>query len=1005
MVLAQTTGTIQGKVVEENGEGLPGVTVLIQSPSMIGTRTDVTRVDGSFLFRRIPPGKYSITATMLGMATQKTEVELGLGGILRPVIVLKPEATSETLTVAVTINPVLDTPSVTSHFKSEVINQLATGRDQSDIVRLAPGVSFNAGGDASISGGNSGANTWLINGADGRFDNIRSQAGDAIINDSVQETTVLTGAISAEYGQFGGGVVNTITKSGGNDFSGSYRLALVNQDWTSRTPFEVESGIERVDTVDQIHTITTGGPIIKDRIWYFLAGEMTETNVDNQFIAPSPISDTAAASYGLPTGQTAPGGSAIPNRVDEDERFEIKISGRLAEGHDLSFSWVNREVTQNNNPQSAFDLSATATRTITREQRAFTYNGNFTPAFSVELQYSDRESVFEARQIPEHLQSQIDAGADIRIVGTNLRNQRGSRPHTNSPQFLGKPDEPRSNETYRAQASYFMITDNFGTHDLTAGVQNALDERFADNRQYVNDWAFWSDFRYEGNTAIPIYSPTSSGGRYQSRLIYLPIEIGSMTTSYETDSIFVNDIWTLNDKWTFNLGLRYDENIGFRADGVKSAEDDILSPRLSVNYDLRGDGEHVFNASYSVYAQRIGDAADDGSQAGSTSFARLNYTGPQTENYLDVIQWINDTYGEGFFLDPLNHPNTLLWEEDLHSSSNLSRGMLGSPDQVFGYVDANGNVVESGLNSPNTVETRLGYQTRFGSKGFLKTDFVHRDFEDFYVDHTDTTTGLTANGNADLNVINNQGNGLYKKEYNGIQTTFQWRFSESFNLLGNYTWSQLTGNTDGGDSSGILTTTGALTVYPEYNDFPNRSPVGYLSGDQRHILNLFALFDLNTRFGDFNFSLSERFASGSPYSISWTLDLDEFGSAYGLPDPANNDFGYESPDEDSVYYLGRGTERSDDLWETNLGINWNLHLFKKLELFVEIDIINIFNADAEHFAIGFNTTVDELAPFNVYTETPVEGVHYELDPEFGRANSTGDYQRPRSYNIDFGLRF
>ena len=614
LAMAQTTGTIIGKTVDEAGEGLPGVTIIAESPNMIGTRTAVSLANGEFLFRRIPPGNYTLTVTMTGMKTVKRELLVGLGATVRPTIVLQPETATEELTVTASIDPVLDTVEVAANFDNDFVRKLATGRDQAEIARLAPGVNFNGGGDISISGANSGTNTWLINGADSRFDNIRSQAGDAIIEDSVQETTVLTGAISAEYGQFGGGVVNTITKSGGNQFTGSYRLALTNSDWQARTPDELAANLQVDDTINDIHTLTVGGPIIKDRIWFFLAGETTERTVASNFIAPRPITDRAAESYGLPTGQTAPGPRPIPGRADEDERYEIKFTGRLLEGHDLSLSVVNRDLTEANRPQTAFDISATATRTITRDQRAITYNGTFSPNFSLEVQWSDRESNFRERQIPGPLQAQLDAGADLRIVGTNLRNQRGPRSAIGSPQFLGKPDEPRSNRTFRAQGNYFLVTDNMGSHDLVIGAQNSLDERFADNRQYVNDWAFWSDFRYDGDTAIPIYSPTSSGGRYRSRLIYLPIELSSMTTQYETDSAWINDTWTVNDNWRFNIGFRYDRNEGFRADGLMSADDSIVSPRLSVNYDLRGDGKHEFNASYSVYAQRIGDAADDGSQ-------------------------------------------------------------------------------------------------------------------------------------------------------------------------------------------------------------------------------------------------------------------------------------------------------------------------------------------------------------------------------------------------------
>ncbi len=1001
---AQTTATIQGKVILEDGSGLPGATVLIESPKMIGTRTYVSRANGEFLFRRIPPGNYTVTTTMDGMQTDKRTVLLALGNVATPTIVMKVKQSDEVMTVLGSVDTVLESVEVSANFDSSFVDQLANDRDQGSVARLAPGVNFNGGSggtNVSIAGANSGSNTWLINGADSRFDNIRSQPGDAIITDSIQETTVLTGAISAEYGQFGGGVINTVTKSGGNSFSGSYRLALSNQDWVARTPNELESDLQKVDDVNTTHTVTLGGPILKDRIWFFLAGLSTETNVASNFIAPNPISDRTAESYGLAPGQTAPGARAIPGRVDEDERFEIKLSGRIAEGHEVFGSWVSRDVTQVNRPQTAFDISATATRTITREQRSITYNGTFTPSFSIELQYSDRESVFEERQIPQHLQDQLDAGADIRIVGTALRNQRGPRSVINSPQFLGKPDEPRSNETVRLQANYFLVTDNFGSHDLTAGTQTISDERFADNRQWVNDWAFWSDFRYEGETAIPIYSPTRSGGRYQSRLIYQPIEISSQTTTYDTDSIFINDTWTLNDRWRFNIGFRYDKNEGRRADGLKSVDDDVIAPRLSINYDLHGDGKHEFSVSYSEYAQRIGDAADDGSQAGSTSFAWLNYTGPQTEDYLEVIQWVNDTYGEGFFEDPLNHPNTQQWEDDLRSNG-LNRGSLSSPTQLFGVVDENGNIVTQGLSSPTVVESRLGYAIRFGNKGYFKVDYVHRDFEDFYTDHTNLQTGPTENGNDDLNLINNDDN-LYSKNYDGVLTSFRWRFNEKFRLSGNYTWSQLIGNTDGGSQSGILSTSGALTIFPEYNNFPNRSPEGYLAGDQRHVANIFLFYNWSTPIGNFDFALSERYASGSPFSKAWTIDLEEFPGEYGLPEVGS--VGYVDAPGSSTYFLSRGGERSDDLFQTNLGINWSLNILTRYSLFVEIDIINLFNDDTVHFGRALNTSIDELAPFNVFNETPIEGVHYELDDEFGQANSTGDFPVGRTFRVDVGFRF
>ena len=235
-----------------------------------------------------------------------------------------------------------------------------------------------------------------------------------------------------------------------------------------------------------------------------------------------------------------------------------------------------------------------------------------------------------------------------------------------------------------------------------------------------------------------------------------------------------------------------------------------------------------------------------------------------------------------------------------------------------------------------------------------------------------------------------------------MQTSFRWRFNSNFQVQGNYTWSQLIGNTSGGSTSGIIAPNGALTNYPEFNTFDNRSPRGYLGGDQRHIANIFGVYSLDTKVGTFDFSVSERIASGSPYALAWTLDLDDFAAEYGFPDP--DSLGYQNAPSTTTYVLDREAGRGDTVFETNIGVNWSLKLWK-VQMYIEIDVFNVFNADSADQGRTFNTTVDEIAPFNVFTETPIEGVHYELDSGFGTPDSAPDYQRPRQFFIDFGFRF
>lgn len=996
---AQLTSTILGKVVDESKQPLPGVVITIESPNMQGTRTDVSRESGEFLFRLIPPGLYSVTAVMDGMQTVKSTVDVGLSQTARPTIVMRLEATSEELVVTATSNPVLDTTDVTSHFSADFIDSAPVRRDQENVALLSPGVSgryddSNYGGAPSISGAPANGNTYLVNGADSRFDNVRSSAANTVIEDAIQETTVLTAGISAEYGQFSGGVISTITKSGGNQFTGSFRESFSNPDWVARNPLELESDVQKNDTVNHIETLTIGGPIIKDRLWFFAAGEVTDLTRDINFSTARTITDRAATAYGLATGQFVPGIRKVPGRVDERENFEFKLTGQIAPGHDLIISIEDREDVNVNNTSSSYDLTAAATRTVTREALSVNYRAALTPSFNLDVLYTDRESVFLERPIPEHLQ-----GTDIRIAGTQLRNRRG-RGRINSPTFLGKPDEPRGNETYSIKASYFLITDKLGSHDIVAGIQNTEDTRFADNRQYVNDWSFWSDFRYEADgAAVPIFSPTAADGRYQSRLVYQPIELSSRTYRFEVQSAYINDSWTLNDRWRFNLGLRFDKNNGTDQQGTPVADDTHISPRLSLNWDLKGNRKHQFNFSYSQYVQRTSEAADDASQAGSTSFTELRYRGPQTENFLEVIDWINETYGDGFFLDPLNHPNREQWEADLRQNFLF---VPGSPATIIGSINANGGGTVGSLDSLVAEEIRLGYTWKINSRGFIKGDVIFRDFDNFAVSNINLQTGPTNDGENDLAVINNEDSD-FEREYHAVQFQWSYRIRDNLNLAGNYTWSQLTGNVDGESSSGVGTSVTTTTEYPEYNNFPNRNPIGYLFGDVRHRANVFLTYDLNTGLGVFNLSAMEVISSGTPYNRAWSIDLNQFDGEYGFP--LLDDSGYVAPDTTSTYYLSRGADRGETAYATHLGVNWELNFFKRAEVFVQVDVFNLFNQDAADNGQGYRSTINEVAPFNVFTETPVEGVHYDFDSQFGTATGSGAFQRPRTFEIDLGIRF
>src|SRR5213075_3248733 len=150
----------------------------------------------------------------------------------------KLASVAEAITVTASAPAVLETTEVARNFDQKQIAQLPVRRNVRDTVLLAPGVTANGpNNQLMVSGGPSYDNLFLVNGVVVN-ENLRGQPHNLFIEDAIQETTIITGAISAEYGRFTGGVVSTLTKSGGNEFSGSVRDSLSNPNWIAKTPIE-----------------------------------------------------------------------------------------------------------------------------------------------------------------------------------------------------------------------------------------------------------------------------------------------------------------------------------------------------------------------------------------------------------------------------------------------------------------------------------------------------------------------------------------------------------------------------------------------------------------------------------------------------------------------------------------------------------------------------------------------------------------------------------------------
>jgi hypothetical protein len=883
----------------------------------------------------------------------------------------------------------VESTQVSTNFKQDLIESLPMERTLRSVTLLSPGVNDNgpSGGNIMISGAMSFDSLYLVNGAIVN-ENLRGQPHLLFIEDAIQETTILTGgAISAEYGHFTGGVVNAITKSGGNDLKGSFRTNLSNDKWTAKTPLTTE----REDKINSIYEATLGGPFLRDRLWFFAAGRSARTADIRQTVPGfARAGDQDANGNALTAGTSVPP-ITYPHGTKE-RRLEGKLTGAIASKHTVIASILDIKSRETNQTgQTIMDLdSLVPSRETPNSIRALNYSGILTNQFFVEGQYSKKKFSF------------VGSGSSFYdIVKGTLITDRARNARYWSPTFRKTAEgEQRDVQVYTAKGTYFWSTPTFGSQEIRAGF-----EHFNELRR-VNNYQNGSDYRISvpntiirGNQIFPRMPGGATGT--QTRISWLPIFVLSKGSNYTTKSGFLNDRWILNPHWTFNLGVRYDKNNAISGDHTFTiANDSAFSPRLAAHYDIFANQRVVLNASYAKYIGRLSEgAANDADPAGRNATLSWDYRGPSINNDVNVPtgQLVPTATAVQMIMD---------WFQNNGGTGRRPFRTSPSVPGVDSILDPNG------LNTPGTNEWTVGAGTVLGTRGFARADLVWRKWDRFYSSYRDLTTGRANDqfGTEYDRAIIRTDNGLYNRDYKALQTQANYRLLNRLDLGATYTYSRLKGNLIG-ENTGSGPLVGEEGWYPEYRRTSWSAPTGFLTGDERHRARLWGSYDLPTRVGAFNISVLENFDSGTPFSVVGSVDSRPFVTNPGYLTP---------PASVSYFFGGRGSLRTDTITRTDLAINYKLRLVRGIDLFIQPEIINLFN---EHGAESFNqevlTAVDctgtssqatgcpsgGLKAFNPFTETPVEGVHFIKGPGFGKPDSESDYQLPRTFRFSVGLKF
>jgi hypothetical protein len=977
------TGEVGGQVTDESGAALPGVTVTATSPNLQGERTVHTTQNGAYQIPLLPPGLYEIAYQLEGMTAVTREVKVSAGQGQRVDVRMGLDIVTEQITVTADAQVISTTSTAQATFTSEEISELPVNRGVLDTVALAAGTSETGpGGNTTISGAMSFENLWLVNGVVVN-ENLRGQPLNLFIEDAIQETTTSTGAVGAQHGRFTGGVVNVLTKSGGNEFTGSLRASLSNQDWVSTGREELfNPDFQAEDQVNDTYEATLGGFLLRDRIWFFAAGRDLE------------LEEIA---------QTSQTGISFP-QVSEQQRYEGKLTFQITDSHSLIGSYLEIDQLAGNSFFTALDpldLAVLTDRTDPQELKSINYRGIFTPEFYVEAQYSERDfNIGVGGGGPRDLA----AGSPWETIFDNS--------YWHAPFFCGEcEDELRNNENFLINGSYFLSTATAGTHDLVFGYDTFTDVRFSINHQSGSDFRLAAEdfFFDDAGNVYPVASGTG-----QAWVSVWPV-FGldqARATDFETNSFYVNDRWELNDKWGFNIGLRYDENDGRDAGGNLTTDDSKLSPRLAATFDTKGDGDLILHASASRYVAAIAsNIADSTSTGGALGRALLFYRGepinPNGAACLATNTCVDSRTAAQMFID------WWLAETGFNPITDPAEN-IASIAAEFGLVFPSSEtnvIVPDTIRSPSADELALGLTKRLGNRGMFRGDLVYRDWTDFYSNRVRPNNQVPIAGRPqDLVEVGNFGNDELSREYLGLQTQFRYRVNDRLRTGATYTLSELEGNING-ETTGSGPVTSSPNQRPEYFDAAWSFPVGHLSAHQRHKLRAWGIYDvIDSDRQSLSVSVLQSFFSGQPYGAVGAVDTRPFVENPGY---------ITRPASVTYFFTDRDAFETDDTSSTDLALNYSFRLNafgRRLEVFLQPQILNLFDEDS---AGGVNIGVQDATtggscpdsatgrclPFDPFTQTPVEGVHWVKGDTFGEPTSGGDFQTPRTFRFSIGFRF
>ncbi|WP_308365990.1 MULTISPECIES: TonB-dependent receptor [unclassified Microbulbifer] len=791
------TGALRITVTDSTGDPIAGAEIAVHTPESLTTKKGVTDENGEIrLLGLDPSAKYEVEISSAGYQPVKNKNVLVVSGqsfALNYELNAVGDSIEEVLVTGQQIQMIDSSSTIVGQdITLDLTESLPTGRDYQSYLQLAPGTKPSIGGNPSSksgvnysdavdsrgrTSGSSSDNFYYIDNVN-VTDNVTGTFGANVNSEIIQEQHVLTGGMPAEYEGGAGLVSRVITKSGSNEFHGSVNYYTQNDSLVADNKHVEGNSFSTFDSA-----FTMGGPIIKDKLWFFTSYQIKEREDDV---------------FNPNTGE-----------------FQRTVKNE----QELGFAKLTWQATENDKFIATFfndptDISGSRlSDTLNNRDRAQRQGGD-----NYKIEYSHSwDNMLLTLEAASH-EGEISSIAadkstrnDVAYLGGNpgLSDLNRGGYGLDSIQF-------RNKDTWAATFEYFLDT-NWGSHELKAGYSYTENERSL-NSIYTGDGAQYSSIAMpnSGTTLAEL-----TGGNWTGSVEVVPDDyariIGAMTESADSayyyglldtntdgtisnaelealtfsssagnpgdtinvyrinqaetapyslktkgDAFFIQDSWNY-DKWTVNVGVRAEQWEHIASDGSSIFTFDYeFAPRFGITYDINGDGSSKAWGFYGRYYDPI--------RTDMTSFA-----GTLTGSIRDEQIFVGDRW-----------------------LTYRTRGGSQTQDAFFAPT----------TKTPYTDEFLLGYSMSFGDDMSAEVTYTNRVTKDLLEDYdlglyTDPALGeftlpLSYFGYDEIPdsnyVIATLKGG--EREYQGVEFTFRKRRSDSWQMLASYTYNLAKGNSN-----------------------------------------------------------------------------------------------------------------------------------------------------------------------------------------------------------------